>query len=778
MEKTHALPKRVMEALAEAGILEESVIVWARADMDAVCEYRDTYLAVTDRQLAVAVMPAAERPAVTLRGYYAGGRARRRMAQLEGKTPQQVQTLDIAALSEPKEEALVAGGLFLLKENGAEKCVCAFSASVRPELLRLIDCLRHLIDGSEWKPEEMEQEERCPKCGMLYPEKERRICPHCMDKRSIFMRILGYFKPYRKQAAVMLACMLLSTAAGLMLPYLSGTVLFDGVLARSEGAAQLLGAGGDFALALVILCVLLVVMRLLQTGLTVLQGRMVAKIVPNMMLDIKSGIFDAVGRLSVSFFARRQTGGLMTRINNDATNVMYFFIDCLPFMVTNLLTILISGVMMFCMDWKLALVSVALFPVLFVISFRLIPVLWSYYGRRWRASRELNARMNDNLTGARVVKAFGKEKQELRRFEKVNRRVRESELDLVKFDNRFYAMYVAVEQLALLLVWGVGSMMLLGSGRIGYGMLVSFVGYASGLSNPMDFLSYAFREWSNSMNSAQRIFEILDAVPEVTEAEAPVALPEIKGRVSFENVRFSYEAGKEILKGVSFTAESGQMLGIVGHSGAGKSTIVNLISRLYDVSGGAVLLDGVDVRKLPLRQLRQSVAMVSQETYIFMGTIYENIAYAKPEAEPWEVLAAARAASAHEFIMRLPDGYDTVIGAGARSLSGGERQRLSIARAVLVNPRVLILDEATASVDTQTERSIQKAIDRLAQGRTTISIAHRLSTLRNADRLIVIENGQLVQSGTHAELARCKEGVYYKLWQLQSKALAVRGVGE
>ena len=321
-------------------------------------------------------------------------------------------------------------------------------------------------------------------------------------------------------------------------------------------------------------------------------------------------------------------------------------------------------------------------------------------------------------------------------------------------------------------------MMLLGSGRIGYGMLVSFVGYASGLSNPMDFLSYAFREWSNSMNSAQRIFEILDAVPEVTEAEAPVALPEIKGRVSFENVRFSYEAGKEILKGVSFTAENGQMLGIVGHSGAGKSTIVNLISRLYDVSAGQVLLDGVDVRKLPLRQLRQSVAMVSQETYIFMGTIYENIAYAKPEAEPWEVLAAARAASAHEFIMRLPDGYDTVIGAGARSLSGGERQRLSIARAVLVNPRVLILDEATASVDTQTERSIQQAIDRLAQGRTTISIAHRLSTLRNADRLIVIENGQLVQSGTHAELARCKEGVYYKLWQLQSKALAVRGVGE
>ncbi|MBS6475626.1 MAG: ABC transporter ATP-binding protein, partial [Clostridiales bacterium] len=663
MEKIHALPKEIKEALAEAGISEESVIVWARADMDAACEYRDTYLAVTDRQLAVAVMPAAERPAVTLRGYYAGGRMRRRMAQFEGKTPQQVQLLDIAALSEPKGEALVAGGLFLLKENGAEKCVCAFSASVRQDLLRLIDCLRHRIDGSEWKPEETEQEERCPKCGMLYPEKERRICPHCMDKRSIFMRILGYFKPYRKQAAVMLACMLLSTAAGLMLPYLSGTVLFDGVLARSESAAQLLGAGGDFALALVILCVLLVVMRLLQTGLTVLQGRMVAKIVPNMMLDIKSGIFDAVGRLSVSFFARRQTGGLMTRINNDATNVMYFFIDCLPFMVTNLLTILISGVMMFCMDWKLALVSVALFPVLFVISFRLMPVLWSYYGRRWRASRELNARMNDNLTGARVVKAFGKEKQELRRFEKVNRRVRESELDLVKFDNRFYAMYVAVEQLALLLVWGVGSMMLLGSGRIGYGMLVSFVGYASGLSNPMDFLSYAFREWSNSMNSAQRIFEILDAVPEITEAESPVALPEIKGRVSFENVCFSYEAGKEILKGVSFTAESGQMLGIVGHSGAGKSTIVNLISRLYDVSGGEVLLDGVDVRKLPLRQLRQSVAMVSQETYIFMGTIYENIAYAKPEAEPWEVLAAARAASAHEFIMRLPDGYDTVIGA-------------------------------------------------------------------------------------------------------------------
>lgn len=313
-------------------------------------------------------------------------------------------------------------------------------------------------------------------------------------------------------------------------------------------------------------------------------------------------------------------------------------------------------------------------------------------------------------------------------------------------------------------------------GQFSYGQLITFVGYLGMLQGPMDFFSHVFQWWAGSMNSAQRIFEIIDSQPEIVESESPLQV-RLKGDIELRHVNFSYEPNKPVLQDVSFSIRAGEMLGIVGRSGAGKSTLVNLISRLYDADSGQILLDGVDIRELSFSSLRGAVAMVSQETYIFMGTVAENIAYARPDATRDEIVEAAIAASAHPFICRLPDGYDTVIGAGGRNLSGGERQRLSIARAILANPQILVLDEATASVDTETERSIQASLDQLVKGRTTISIAHRLSTLRGADRLIVLDNGRVAESGTHAELV-AQKGIYYKLLQLQSKALAMRGVGE
>ena len=285
-----------------------------------------------------------------------------------------------------------------------------------------------------------------------------------------------------------------------------------------------------------------------------------------------------------------------------------------------------------------------------------------------------------------------------------------------------------------------------------------------------------FQRWANSANAAQRIFEIIDAVPEVRESDHPVRHERFEGRVEFKNVNFYYEPNKQILKDVSFVAEPGKMLGIVGHTGTGKTTIVSLMSRLYDVTGGEVLIDGINVKDMAFSDLRKNIAMVSQETYIFRGTVAENIAYANPGCTREQIMAAAITANAHDFICKMPDGYDTVIGSGSRrQLSGGERQRLSIARAILADPRILILDEATAAVDTQTEKNIQAALDKLAGGRTVISIAHRLSTLRGADRLIVIEDGRVVESGGHEELLTQK-GVYYRLTQLQNKALAMRGL--
>ena len=281
--------------------------------------------------------------------------------------------------------------------------------------------------------------------------------------------------------------------------------------------------------------------------------------------------------------------------------------------------------------------------------------------------------------------------------------------------------------------------------------------------------------YTASMNSAQRIFEIIDAVPEILESEEPIRPEYIRGEIELKNVTFGYEANKPVLENISFHVNAGEVLGIVGRSGAGKSTLVNLISRLYDPQEGSILIDGIDIKDMGFEELRRSVAMVSQETYIFMGTVAENIAYAKPDASYEEIVAAAVRASAHDFICKMPDGYDTMLGSSGRTLSGGERQRISIARAILANPRILILDEATASVDTETEQAIQASLEELVKGRTTLSIAHRLSTLNNADYLLVIDDGKIAEQGTHRELIE-KKGIFHKLMQLQTKALAMRGI--
>lgn len=386
----------------------------------------------------------------------------------------------------------------------------------------------------------------------------------------------------------------------------------------------------------------------------------------------------------------------------------------------------------------------------------------------------MNSRLNDNLTGARVVKAFGQQESEIDRFEKSNQRVRGAELSLVSFDNKFTALYFTFERVASLVAWGFCSCFVLKT-DMELGTLVTFTGYVYQLNGPLDFMSYAFRWFTDVMNSQQRMFEIIDAIPDITEKPNPVHLDKIKGDIELKNVTFGYEPNKPVLNNISLKIDGGSMLGIVGRSGAGKSTLVNLISRLYDPQEGEIYLDGINIKDIAFNDLRKNVAMVSQETYIFMGTVAENIAYANPKATREDIINAAVLASAHDFICKMPDGYDTVIGSSGRNLSGGERQRISIARAILANPKILILDEATASVDTETEKAIQASINFLIKDRTTISIAHRLSTLRDADRLVVIDDGEVTEEGTHSELIE-KKGTYYKLKELQTKALALRGL--
>ena len=771
MEKPLPIPKGLLETLEYRGIDCAYPLDYALADMSNEGELRYIYLLLTEKQLILAVS------AVNTEMAFAGVSVKPRV--MSEKDLGDVIALAVEDLSDPKIINEVVGGLLVVSVQGEETWLCRFSGARMREMRRFTDRLERLLKPDEEHPAipEIREEEFCPKCGMPYPERGRAVCPRCMEKRTVMMRILSYFKEYRARVVIMLVCIAASGILNAIWPYLSGTVLYDKVLGRDEAFVKTIGAGGNFLMALVMLTLTMLVTKILQQVTGIMHGRMTAYMVPGVVCKIKNSVFTALQRLSIGFFTRRQTGSLMQRVNGDANQVLHFFIDGLPYLLFNVLTIVATAVIMFYMDWRLALVSLFLLPPLFYISYKLLPRLWHAHGRRARVVRSLYSVLNDNITGARVVRAFGQEESEEDRFDKANNRMRDAEIRVIRYENLFNAGYTAGQEIPVLLVWCVGALLILAApDGFTYGKLLSFVSYLSMMQGPMDFFSHVFQWWSESMNAAQRVFEIIDARPDVVEKPSAIH-KELVGNIEFRHVSFGYEPNKSVLQDITFSVRAGEMLGIVGKSGAGKSTLVNLLSRLYDAESGEILLEGVNVKDLAFSSLRGAVAMVSQETYIFMGTVADNIAYACPDAPREKIVRAAMAASAHSFICRLPDGYDTIIGAGGRQLSGGERQRLSIARAILADPRILVLDEATASVDTETEKAIQASLDELVKGRTTISIAHRLSTLRNADHLIVLENGKLAESGTHAQLVKQK-GVYYKLLQLQSRALAMRGVGD
>lgn len=780
------LPESFYTAAAKYGIGREEILFAAQADFDMEYRFADSIVAVTKKQLLLAKYPYMEKREYRFGGY---------PGWQQSGTAQQANRIKRTELLQMEEPAIVmyelarverlevirqiSTGVLLAVIDGTERDLCHFSNTRMEHFLRLNRILDKVKKEEAITPEDLDVakgKECCPKCGMIYPDQERKICPRCMDKKSILLRVISYFKPYKISLGVMMVCYLGTALLNLLWPYLSGTVLYDQVLAKNEAFLGFLHLpGGRYVTALIMLVIAMLLTKAGIQGLGILQGVLTARIAPEVVAKIKSQVFSSMGKLSISFYTRRQTGSLMNRISDDSDEITMFFIDGIPYFFINLGTLIATYIIMFRLNWILAAVTVVLMPVLVILSYRTMPHLWHFYGKMHRASRRLNGQINENLTGARVVKAFGQEEQETGRFQKRSQKLQTAEREAVAYDLRIYALYSAVEDTISFLVWAVGGAMLIGGSDIELGMLLTFSGYVGQLKGPLDFMSRIIRWYTNCMNSAQRLFEIMDAVPEVREAPEPIRPETLRGEIELKNVTFGYEAHKPILKDVSFRVEPGEVFGIVGRSGAGKSTLVNLISRLYDPQEGQVLVDGVDVKKYGFEQLRRNVAMVSQETYIFMGTVAENIAYAKPEAAREEIIRAAIQANAHDFICKMPEGYDTILGSSSRALSGGEKQRISIARAILADPKILILDEATSAVDTETELAIQKALEKLEKGRTVLSIAHRLSTLRNAAHLIVLDDGRITESGTHEELL-AKKGTFYKLSELQTKALAMRGI--
>ncbi len=772
-QKLSAMPSNLENILREKGLITSPILLFAKADMKQSCEfYRQVFVLLENGLIhGTALCPTSERE---LSGF----------KETEPDYNEfSYNYYGLEQLSHPNIDLLVVGGLFRVTVDGTVKALCAFSNTYRSRMNKLKELLELRLQNKEISEDKLYEEVReefCPQCGLPFPDPARKVCPKCMDKRKIFFRLASYFKPH--WFGILLLCIfaILGSFLTALWPTLSGSVLYDEILAGEKQSALLKAIDiGDFGILLLLLAGTMLVVKLVQQIFGIWQGRLVAKIVPTVVSSLRKKVFSAIQSLSVSFFTGKRTGTLMSRVTGDAAQVANLFIDGIPYILPNLFTIIFSCFFMFRENWILAITAIAALPPAMIISIWLEPVLWHYNSKRFQTMRDLRSKLNDNLTGARVVRAFGKEQNEAERLAKANERVGDAQFSRVRFDLKYTVLYHIAKNISAVLTWTVGAGFVLSvfKPEMTYGTLLTFTGYVSLLAGPADFFSFIFQWWSDSMNSAQRIFEIMDAQPEVIETLKPVSKNGVNGEIRLENVSFGYEENREVLTDISLTVKAGEMLGIVGKSGAGKSTLANLITRLYDPTHGNIYLDSVNIRDLSFKSLRRSIALVSQETYIFKGTVYDNIAYADPSADRRRVVEAAIAASAHDFICKMPDGYDTMVGTGGRALSGGERQRISIARAILADPKILILDEATAAVDTETERNIQAALQKLIKGRTTLSIAHRLSTLRDADFLIVLENGKITEQGTHDALVRQK-GAYYKLLQIQSKALAMRGIGE